>query len=122
MCYWLTAQGYAHPYRCGFASHLGLALKKPTIGAAKSRLIGTPTDIEGKIMLVDAGVVVGEVVTIKKGVKPVYVRIGHMISVERGSKLSNTAQRAGIPEPLLWTHKLATAKGTRLAEAKQISK
>ncbi|MCP6768915.1 endonuclease V, partial [Klebsiella pneumoniae] len=36
----VDAQGWAHPYRCGFASHLGLALKKPTIGAAKSRLVG----------------------------------------------------------------------------------
>ena len=38
----VDAQGIAHPYRCGFASHLGLAIGKPTIGAAKSRLIGTP--------------------------------------------------------------------------------
>ena len=36
----VDAQGWAHPYRCGFASHLGLALGKPTVGAAKSRLIG----------------------------------------------------------------------------------
>ncbi len=40
----VDAQGLAHPYRCGFASHLGLALGKPTIGAAKSRLIGTPIE------------------------------------------------------------------------------
>jgi deoxyribonuclease V len=71
----VDAQGYAHPYRCGFASHLGLALKKPTIGVAKSRLIGTPTDIEGRIKLLDAGEAVGEVVTTKKGVKPVYVTL-----------------------------------------------
>ncbi len=36
----VDAQGLAHPFRCGFASHLGLALEKPTVGAAKSRLIG----------------------------------------------------------------------------------
>ena len=40
----VDAQGLAHPHRCGFASHLGLALGKPTIGAAKSRLIDTPVD------------------------------------------------------------------------------
>jgi deoxyribonuclease V len=40
----VDAQGYAHPFRCGFASHLELALGKPTVGAAKSRLIGTPLE------------------------------------------------------------------------------
>ena len=36
----VDGQGFAHPYRCGFASHLGLAIGKPTIGVAKSRLFG----------------------------------------------------------------------------------
>ena len=36
----VDAHGYAHPYRCGFASHLGLVIKKPTIGVAKNMLIG----------------------------------------------------------------------------------
>ena len=34
----VDAQGIAHPYRCGFASHLGLAIGKPTIGAAKKQI------------------------------------------------------------------------------------
>jgi deoxyribonuclease V len=99
-----------------------LALKKPTVGVAKSRLIGTPTDIEGRIMLLDAGEVVGEVVTTKKGAKPVYVSVGHMISIERAVKIIKHCSKSRIPEPLLWAHKLATAEITRLAEAKQISK
>jgi deoxyribonuclease V len=41
----VDAQGIAHPYRCGFASHLGLAIGKPTVGAAKSRLIGAPVEM-----------------------------------------------------------------------------
>ena len=45
----VDAQGLSHPYRCGFASHLGLAIGKPTVGAAKSSLIGTPTEMGGKL-------------------------------------------------------------------------
>ncbi len=44
----IDAHGYAHPYRCGFASHIGVALKKPTVGAAKSRLIGTLMEKDGR--------------------------------------------------------------------------
>ena len=36
----VDGQGAAHPYGCGFASHLGLAIGKPTVGIAKSRLVG----------------------------------------------------------------------------------
>ena len=58
----VDAQGLAHPYRCGFASHLGLAIGKPTIGAAKSRLIGDSVEREGQTFLVDKGEVIGAVV------------------------------------------------------------
>jgi deoxyribonuclease V len=34
-------QGFAHPRRCGIASHLAIKLDRPGIGVAKSRLIGT---------------------------------------------------------------------------------
>jgi deoxyribonuclease V len=63
----VDAQGIAHPYRCGFASHLGLVLGKPTIGAAKSRLIGTPVEMDGETFLVDKGEIIGAVVTTEHG-------------------------------------------------------
>lgn len=51
----VDAQGWAHPYRCGFASHLGLAIGKPTIGVAKSRLIGDMVEKDGRILLYNKG-------------------------------------------------------------------
>lgn len=106
---WLVdAQGWAHPFRCGFASHLGLALGKPTIGAAKSKLIGEATQVEGKTLLLDKGEVIGEVVTTKAGAKPVYVSVGHIVSLETAVAVVRHCSKSRIPQPLLEAHKLAT--------------
>jgi deoxyribonuclease V len=101
-------QGIAHPYGCGFASHLGLAIGKPTIGVAKSRLIGEPTTIADQVFLVQKGQVIGAVVTTKEGVKPVYVSVGHLISLATAVKIAKHCVRHNrIPEPLLQAHKIA---------------
>jgi deoxyribonuclease V len=105
----VDAQGLAHPYRLGFASHLGLALKKPTIGVAKSRLIGELTEIGGEVFLVHDGEVIGAVVTTKMGVKPVYVSIGNQISLETAVTIVKCCVRnSRVPEPTLTAHKIAT--------------
>jgi len=104
----VDAQGLAHPFRCGFASHLGRVLGRPTIGAAKSRLIGEPTEEDDRTVLVDEGEVIGEVVTTKAGVKPVYVSIGHMVSLETAVQIVKHCSKSRIPEPLLQAHKIAT--------------
>ena len=100
----VDAQGVAHPCRCGFASHLGLALGKPTIGAAKSRLIGHPVEREGKTLLVDNGEVIGAVVTTKQGTKPIYVSIGHMVTLETALTIVMHCSITKIPEPLRLAH------------------
>ena len=117
----VDAQGLAHPYRCGFASHLGLAIGKPTIGAAKSRLIGTPVEMGGETFLVDKGEIIGAVVTTKQGVKPIYVSIGHMVSLETANKIVKHCARSRIPEPLLQAHKLATKERIRLAKESKVN-
>jgi deoxyribonuclease V len=111
----VDGQGLAHPYRCGFASHLGLAVGKPTIGVAKSRLIGEPTKIGEGIFLVHDGQVVGSVVTTKGGTKPVYVSVGHLVSLTTAIRIVKDCTRGSrLPEPLLRAHRIATdEKGHR---------
>ena len=104
----VDAQGWAHPFRCGFASYLGLAVGKPTIGVAKSRLIGEPVDMRGQTFLVDKGEVIGAVVNTKQGAKPVFVSVGHMVSLETAVKIVRHCSRTRIQEPTMQAHKLAT--------------
>ena len=104
-------QGLAHPYGCGFASHLGLAVGKPTIGVAKSRLVGEYMKIDDKAFLVYDGKVVSAVLTTKQGGKPIYVSVGHLVSLTSAVSIVEHATRSKrIPEPLLLAHRLATAK------------
>jgi len=108
-------QGLAHPYGCGFASHLGLAVGKPTIGVAKSRLIGEPTTIAGQVFLVQKGRIIGAVVTTREGVKPVYVSVGHLVSLETAVKIAKHCVRnSKLPEPIWQAHKIATEERKRV--------
>lgn len=105
----VDGQGIAHPYRCGFASHLGLAIGKPTVGVAKSRLVGKPTTLGGNVFLVENCQIIGSVVTTREGSKPVYVSVGNLISLETAVKIvKHCVRRSRIPEPLLQAHKIAS--------------
>ena len=110
----VDAHGLAHPYRCGFASHLGLVIEKPTIGVAKSRLIGKVEDARGEsdvALLKHDNDVIGAVVTTKRGSKPVYVSVGHMVSLETAVKIvKHCAHHNRIPKPILKAHEHATAE------------
>lgn len=82
----LDAQGLAHPRRMGLASHLGLFLDVPTIGCAKSRLVGSheePGAEKGSATdLVHRGEVVGRVMRTREKVSPVFVSVGNQIDLE----------------------------------------
>ena len=82
----LDAQGLAHPRRMGLASHLGIFLDVPTVGCAKSRLVGSyeePGMEKGSATdLVHRGEVVGRVVRTRDGVSPVYVSVGNGIDLK----------------------------------------
>jgi deoxyribonuclease V len=117
----VDAQGWAHPYRCGFASYLGLAIGKPTIGAAKSLLIGETVEIHGQTFLLDKNQVVGAVVTTKQSAKPIFVSVGHMISLNTAIKIVLHCSKTRIPEPTLQAHRLATKERNRLKEESKVN-
>lgn len=78
-------QGIAHPHRFGLACHLGVLTEIPTIGAAKTLLIGKhaelPLDRGSWQPLIDNGETIGAVLRTQKGVKPMYVSCGHRVSL-----------------------------------------
>ncbi|MGI8909021.1 MAG: endonuclease V [Rubrobacteraceae bacterium] len=85
------AQGIAHPRRMGLASHLGLYLDVPSIGCAKSRLVGDyeePGREKGSSAnLTHRGEVVGKVVRTRDGVSPVFVSVGNGIDLKSAVEL-----------------------------------
>ena len=80
------AQGIAHPRRLGLASHLGLVLDVPTIGCAKSILCGRhgalPEEPGEYAPLCDGEEVIGAALRTRRGVRPVYVSIGHRVDLD----------------------------------------
>ena len=108
-------QGIAHPRRFGIASHVGLLLDCPSIGVAKSRLVGAhrmPATRRGAwTPLRDAGELIGAVLRTRAGVKPLYVSIGHRVSLETAVRWTLACvTRYRLPETTRWAHRLASAR------------
>ena len=113
----VDGQGYAHPYGLGFASHLGLLLDKPTVGVAKSLLCGKPEqpNSSGWTPLTYKGAVVGAEVVTKQGTKPVYVSVGHRVSLRRAAEIVlECTGKYRLPEPIRRAHMLANEEKRRL--------
>jgi deoxyribonuclease V len=102
-------QGIAHPRRLGLASHMGLWLKVPSIGCAKSLLTGhykEPAEKAGSVApLLDRKEVLGEAVRTKDRTNPVYVSAGHLIDLPSSVRLVlQTCRGYRLPEPTRQAH------------------
>ena len=111
--YMLDAQGYAHPRRFGLACHLGVLLDTPALGVAKSILVGR---VEGELgeakgssaPLVHKGETVGVALRTRERVKPVYVSVGHRITLRDAGRLAlRLAERWKLPQPTHLAHRLS---------------
>lgn len=108
-------QGIAHPRRLGIACHLGVLLDVPTVGVAKSRLIGThaevPADKGGWVPLLDGGETIGAVLRTRANVKPVYVSPGHRISLPTAiDYVMGCLTRYRLPETTRRADRLASGR------------
>lgn len=97
-------QGYAHPRRCGFASHVAITLDVPGVGVGKSRLLGTfeePARPAGSSSaLLDGGERIGSVLRTRDGVRPLFVSIGHKVDLPSAEALVFACcTRYRVPEP-----------------------
>jgi deoxyribonuclease V len=110
----LDGQGIAHPRRFGLASHMGVLWKLPTVGCAKSRLVGeadAPDPERGSwCPLRLEGEVVGSVLRTRTGVSPVWVSPGHRID-QAGARrvVLGACTRYRLPEPTRLAHREVNA-------------
>jgi deoxyribonuclease V len=119
-------QGIAHPRRVGIASHVGLWLNRPTLGCAKSVLVGKyemPNTERGSwTELIDPkkNEVVGAALRTKTNVQPIFVSPGHLIDLQDAIQLTLRCDGGyRQPEPTRRAHHLVNAlrRGERTASS-----
>lgn len=108
--------GIAHPRRLGIASHLGVLLDKPTIGVAKSRLLGTHDEVPPEkgawVPLMDKAECIGAVLRSRIGTKPLYVSAGHRISLATAvDYVLRCTPKYRLPETTRLADRLASNRG-----------
>lgn len=101
--YMIDGNGMLHPRFCGLASHFGVKLDKISFGVAKKLLIG---DIDKENNIILNNIIVGKALKTKKNVKPIYVSIGHKISLESAVNITLHFSKYRIPEPTRLAHNL----------------
>lgn len=118
----VDGHGIAHPRRFGIASHLGVLLDLPTIGIAKSILVGRaaePGELPGSSTpLQDGDEVIGTALRSRARSRPIYVSPGHRVSVETAAALVMQCARGyRLPEPTRLADRLAGQRGRPTPDA-----
>jgi deoxyribonuclease V len=114
----VDGQGCAHPRRMGLACHLGLIFDVPTIGCAKSKLIGEHEELgseRGSVQyLRDAkrgNEIIGAAVRTREGANPVFVSVGHRISLSEAIDWTlRLAPQFRVPMPTRLAHRAAAGE------------
>jgi deoxyribonuclease V len=105
--------GLAHPRRFGLASHLGLLCDLPSIGVAKSLLVGEHAPVGTQRgdwqPLIESGEVIGAALRTRPGTKPIYVSIGHRVGLATAIDfVLRCSTNYRLPETTRQAHRLAS--------------
>lgn len=108
-------QGLAHPRRFGIACHLGLLADRPSIGVAKSRLVGSHEEVPQERgawrELIHRGEVVGAVLRTRVHTRPLFISVGHRIALPTAIEyVMGCTTRFRLPETTRRAHRLASLK------------
>ena len=109
-------QGIAHPRRLGIACHLGLVIDRPTIGVAKSRLIGNHTELPPEkgawVPLLDNGETIGAVLRSRTNTNPLFISPGHRITLATALEyVLRCTPKYRLPETTRLADRLASDRG-----------
>jgi deoxyribonuclease V len=114
-------QGIAHPRRFGIACHLGVILNLPTIGVAKSLLVGkheeVPPEKGNWKPLKDEGEIIGAALRSRTNVKSLYISIGHRLNLPTAiDYVLRCTTKYRLPETTRWADKIASSKAQKIAD------
>lgn len=108
--FFIDGQGVAHPRGCGIASHFGVETNSVSVGVAKTRLFGYYKNLGEKrgsySYLTYKGNIVGAALRTKDGAEPIYVSVGHLISLKTAMDLVLKTCIYRIPEPTRLAHNI----------------
>lgn len=105
----LDGQGIAHPRRMGIGAHFGLLIERPTLGCAKSVLVGKfddPAPERGNWSpMIHRGETIGAALRTKNRTNPVYISPGHLMDLPSSIELALKCDGGyRIPEPTRCAH------------------
>lgn len=115
---YVDGHGVAHPRRLGIAAHFGVASGLPTIGVAKSILVGEHAPLAAtrgaRVPLLHGEEMIGTVLRSKDGVAPLIVSPGHRVSHDGAvERVLRALTRYRLPEPTRLADRLASQRGVR---------
>jgi deoxyribonuclease V len=112
----LDANGLLHPRRCGLASWLGVRMNIQTIGVTKNLLLGKIGERRAdRADVIHEGEIIGEAVWLEGKKKPVFVSIGHRVSLETAVRVTKESTKRFYPEPLRAAHRVCNQEAKSLS-------
>ncbi len=101
----VNGNGVLHPRRCGLASHVGVLTGRQTIGVTKRLMLGHVGPRTGDwAPVIDNDETIGAALWPPGRSRPLYVSIGHRVSLPTALSIVRSATRSGLPEPLRLAH------------------